>query len=158
MLKDHEIKDELLKALAGIQPDHFITVELMADFLEISKERTFKLLEEIRNDSFCTRTAGYGNDAYRYFGNKDTKPFYKSGGYRKRARAEFLKNLPANKWYLLGPVKFIGGAIVGAAIALAVQRLMLPKSDLPNNTRTEPKNIDTVGKDSIPAPILDTSK
>jgi hypothetical protein len=158
MLKDHEIKDKMLKALAGIEPNHYITIESIASYLEISQERAKKLLEEIYADSYCKRITGYGNHAFQYFGNADTKPFLQKGGYTKIARNEYLKNFPKDKWYLLDPVKFIGGVIVGSLLTLLIQRLTQPKPDLPNNTQQEQKNINTGGKDSVSAPRLDTSK
>jgi hypothetical protein len=158
MLKDYELKDKILQSLIGLEGEQYCTVDSLAAFLKISDERTYKLIQEIVNDTYCTAGAGWDRSPHKYIANKDTQPFLQKGGYTKLARIEYWKNFPKDKWYLLDPVKFLGGAIVGAAITLAVQRLTPPKSDLPDNTHKELKNTNSVDRDSSLNLPVDSSK
>jgi hypothetical protein len=157
MEKDHVLKDKILEALSKYQSGKFTAKQFMAKYLNISIERARKLLEEITQDSYCSRKNGYGDFEYIYLPNDDTIPFHKSGGYTRLARIEYWKNFPKHKWYLLDPVKFIGGAIVGALITILIQQIQTPKANSIDSTVKEQKNINNVGKGNTLALPKDSS-
>lgn len=121
MQKDHDLKDNILSAMAERKEGVFYTSESVSAFYQISRERAARFLEEIYKDSYCARRTQVGSNELRYSGNEDSAPFLKAGGYKKRARVEYWKNFPKDKWYLLDPFKFALGGIVGSLLTLAVQ-------------------------------------
>ena len=89
MIKDYEVKDEILKSLLSLKDSgYFCSPKSISEHLSISKQRAGKLLDEVFADTYSNRSVGYGDHDFWYKPNQDTKPFYDSGGYTKIGKAQ----------------------------------------------------------------------
>lgn len=149
MLKDHQIKDAIIKSMIEADDTTYFNTESVSEHFNISIEKAYDLLKVIYTDRKSTLYKDYNPDRNKYIASPDAKDFLKQGGYTKIDRIEYWRNFPKNKWWLVDSVKFIGGAIFGGLITLWIQQLSKQEKELPQDSKSKQENtqfLDTAQK------------
>lgn len=151
MLKDHQIKDAILKSMAEASETTYFNSESVSKHWNISIEKAYDLLKAIYTDRKSTLYKDYNPDRNKYVASPDAKEFLKHGGYTKIERIEYWRNFPKNKWWLLDPVKFVGGAIFGALLTIGIQRLTKQEKEPPqdSNSKQESKQFSNTAQKNV---------
>jgi hypothetical protein len=157
MLKDHQIKDLILKGMCKNQNSIYDN-EGIAEFYKISKERATKLLEEIAEDKNCSKEDGYGRKKHQYKYNEDSSNYLEGGGYTRKARIEYWESFPTKRWFIYAPIAAVLLIATGVLLRPALERIWTPTAQSKDSTIIKQGNTPIEGKDTTSARQLDTPK